>query len=356
MSKVDDFSKHIKQTAYLVNQRSYARAICAHAYTTKQRNITQGAQAYNPGRASCRWLLTMLLCGLGSWGQAEENKPFFEEDIPQQKMVMSRRQASKAPEKWVDSQNTGRQSNNQIPSHQLSSPGSQLILANPQTESQQDNHKTQTDASDQHAQSSSPQQISSQAPSIQSPVDIIPEQGQALTTQAPQPIRANTTKPTASASKKTDVYAFNRVTRWVNEVSMNMFTFSGEHLHRDRHAASQFFSPEAWETVDKFLFQRANSPFLNMKNRHATSRAMALDWPIAMHTDTSKRGKIWWIKVPVSVMIKEGKARHRAFFEVKLGVLPIKEGKDVQFIAEDVIIQQINTPQRKQARGHRYAG
>ncbi len=353
MTKVADLNnKCLRQRVCQCIQSSNTQYIHEQALGASQIYLSHRAQAPN----AYRWLLPMLLCGLVSWGQADENKPFFEEDIPQQKMVMSRRQASKAPEKWVDSQNTERQSNNQVPTHQLNSPGSQLILANSQIASQQNDHKGQAGVSDQHASTPSPQQISSQPPSIQSPVDIIPEQGQTLSSQTPPPIPTHIAKSTPSASKKPDVYAFNRVTQWVNEVSMNMFTFSGEHLHRDRHAASQFFSPEAWETVDKFLFQRANSPFLNMKNRHATSRAMALDWPIAMHTDTSKRGKIWWIKVPVSVMIKEGKARHRAFFEVKLGVLPIKEGKDVQFIAEDVIIQQINTPQRKQARGHRYAG
>ena len=183
------------------------------------------------------------------------------------------------------------------------------------------------------------------------PYAIIPEQGQKEEVSKKD---MQLKRELGRGVKKTQVvenYTFNRVTQWVNEVGMNMFTYSGEHLNRDRNNASRYFSPEAWQVVEQFLFHRTDSPFLHLKKERENSRGMTLDWPVSLSTDMTKRGKIWWVKVPVSALIKGKGYIRRAFFEVKLGVLPVeKRDEEVRFIAQEVIIKQMMVQQKKRDR------
>lgn len=307
-----------------------------------------------------RWAKSGFLLGLlciSAWGYAQE-KPFFEEDIPTQKMVMSRhRSRPKVQQHQPLAQEPAYQSP-MLNTH--GSPASALIIPEAVTAAENATAPVTAVAEAEAKPAASEDAINQASAALDflsmNPYDIVPEQGQKLSANAAA-VPALASMPTDKQKKPevSDAYTFNRITQWVNEVSMNMFTFSGDHLNRDRHNASKFFSPEAWETVDQFLFHRAESPFLQLKQHKGNSRAMTMDWPIALHTDTSKRGKIWWVKVPVTAIIKDKASLKRAFFEVKLGVLPVQENGQRTFIAEEVVMKQVHLQQRKHVRGNRNA-
>lgn len=182
------------------------------------------------------------------------------------------------------------------------------------------------------------------------PYEIIPEQGQKVEALRKDRQIKRQRVQDVKKPQMAENYTFNQVAQWVNEVGMNMFTYSGEHFNRDKNNASRYFSPEAWQVVDQFLFQRSDSPFLHLKKDKENSRGMTLDWPVSLSTDMTRRGKIWWVKVPISALIKGKSHMKRAFFEVKIGVLPVERAEGTRFIAQEVMIKQVTVQQKKRGR------
>lgn len=181
----------------------------------------------------------------------------------------------------------------------------------------------------------------------EAPYDIVPEQGQPMAKVAKD---FDGGKNKRNPEKNNEPYAFGRVMQWVNEVAMVMFTYSGEHLDRDKKNVAQYFSPEAWQTVDQFLFDHKDSPFLQLKKHSGTSKGMSLDWPKTLRSDIGKRGRIWWLKIPVSVVVKEKNRSHRVLYEVKLGVMPVMREGVSQFLAEEVMIKKVEVKKSRRFR------
>ena len=177
------------------------------------------------------------------------------------------------------------------------------------------------------------------------PYEMIPEAGQPLTVKKREKNTAMGQK--WEQDKKNQAYAFDKVMQWVIEASTGMMTYSGEHLDRDKKNAASYFSPQAWQVVHSTLFNDIKSPLSKLHESKGSSRAMSMDWPKSLHMDVGEHGKIWWLKVPVLVQIKENKLEKRAFYEVSLGVLSIQGESGVAFIAEEAVIKPVSIQERK---------
>ena len=157
----------------------------------------------NLGQFQYIHLFRLLL--IAPWGYAEGETPFFEEEIPQQKMVMSQRKSIKVAEKDLE-KNAQALANTQevMPSHQLMSPASQLIIPQEQRRDTPANQAmlSETMPKKEAIVSTKNPHQSSTAIAIQYPVDIIPEQGQSLQTIVPSSGALQTTQPTGKTKKK----------------------------------------------------------------------------------------------------------------------------------------------------------
>ena len=177
------------------------------------------------------------------------------------------------------------------------------------------------------------------------PYEIVPEVGQPLAIKKEReriPLGQN-----LKQNNKSQAYTFDKVMQWVIEASTGMMTYSGDHLDRDKKNAASYFSPQAWQTVNSALFNDTKSPLSRLHESKGNSRAMSVDWPKSLHMDVSEHGKIWWLKVPVMVLIKENRVEKRAFYEISLGVLSMKGEREAKFIAEDVVIKPVGIRERK---------
>ena len=186
---------------------------------------------------------------------------------------------------------------------------------------------------------------SSEQSSEKMPYEMVPEVGQSLAIKKEK--KKSPFGQNRGQDKKSQAYAFDKVMQWVIEASTGMMTYSGEHLDRDKKNAASYFSPQAWQTVNSALFNDIKSPLSKLHESKGNSRAMSVDWPKSLHMDVGEHGKIWWLKVPVMVLIKEKKVEKRAFYEVSLGVLSMQGESEAKFIAEEVVIKQVGIQERK---------
>jgi hypothetical protein len=297
------------------------------------------------------WLVAIGI--LGGQGCYAENigDVLFAEEIPKQKMVMSR-QRPKATA-LASAEATSGTLIGKTQQHAYGVEQEDVAMSVQEAYSSdaviEQEQTGQMHASQKHGQYT--QVDSDKSEQTRELYQIIPEQGQA----PPKPYAATQkTKKPVIKQVVSDAVAYSQIMNWASEVSMSMFTYSGAHLHRDQNYAAQYFSPEAWQVVKQFLFQRAESPFLSLHRSTANSRGMTLDWPISLDMDITKRGKVWWVKVPVSAVIKDVKTTKRAVYEVKLGVVPMMENSKQRFIAQEVSIKQINLQEKKQPRSRRH--
>ena len=178
------------------------------------------------------------------------------------------------------------------------------------------------------------------------PYEIEPEVGQKIDknreinlTELSKVKRKNKNKP--------ETYAFDEVIKWTSEAGWVMLTYSGEHLDRDKKNVASYFTPKAWQVVSSALFDDAKSPLSKLGQTKGTTRAMTVDWPKSLHMDVGERGKMWWLKVPVMVVIKESGVIKRAFYEISLGVLSNDSEEKRQFIADDVVIKLVGVDEKK---------
>lgn len=185
------------------------------------------------------------------------------------------------------------------------------------------------------------------------PYQIIPEVGQKPEATQAKIAALPKLPPKQQGQKPQQQFAFDRVMRWVSEVGVAMLTYSSDHLSRDQKNVAQYFSPQAWQTVDQTLFQGKNSPFRNIVETHANTRAIAVDWPKALHMDVTEQGKIWWLSVPLMAEVKTAKRSQRYAYQIKFGVLPIQEANEVRFLVNEVVIKAVSPPSRAPKRGRR---
>ena len=303
---------------------------------------------------------------------------FFDDHIPAQKMVMSPYRAPGA--KQASATNTHQTTTEIEPPNQNSIATDDVIppaQANTETSNTPttpvakadpnqpllDNHDTTLSAASKL--SDFPQQLRQQARSATplesqtltdhevSPYQIIPEVGQSMTDSQTKPAMLPKLIPKNSNQHTPQQFAYDRLIRWVSEVGVAMLTYSGDHLSRDQKNNAQYFSPQAWQTVDQTLFQGKNSPFRNLAETHANTRAIAVDWPKALQMDVTEQGKIWWLWVPLVTEVKTAKSRQRYAYEVKFGVLPIHEANEVRFLVNEIVIKTVSPPSRAAKRGRR---
>lgn len=290
---------------------------------------------------------------------------FFDEEVPTQKMVLSRYH--------THSTSQGSKANVSEPKVNSVSKSQKEPLLSTESEPQKQPGDAALGHQTQHLQEHDSAKVAAAIPSSKvrivpppsavptglhtdpgrepmpaAPYEIVPEQGQPVVQKQPtvSMLDKNSSKPDVDNQP----YAFNKVMQWVNEVAMVMFTYSGEHMDRDKKNVAQYFSPEAWHTVDQFLFAHKDSPFLQLKKNHGNSKGISLDWPKTLQADISKRGRIWWLKVPVSVIVNEKNRVRRVLYEVKLGVMPITRNGESHFLAEEVLIKQVSVQKSRRVR------
>ncbi len=322
-------------------------------------------------------ILLNYLCYLSCFLQPAYG--FFDDHIPPQKMVMSPYRPPGA--KQTLATNTHQTAAETAPTNETDIASDPLVPALQANHAAIDTQKEASEAKVEHIQSnrrnpaldtvpnpasSYPQHLNhlpKQKPTSEAadrvanteiaPYQIIPEVGQKSEVSQAQKATLPKLLPKQPGQQTKQQFAFDRVMRWASEVGVAMLTYSGDHLSRDQKNVAQYFSPQAWQTVDQTLFQGKNSPFRNLAETHANTRAIAVDWPKALHMDVTEQGKIWWLSVPLMTEVKTAKSRQRYAYQIKFGVLPIHEANEVRFLVNEVVITSVSPPSRAPKRGRR---
>lgn len=295
-----------------------------------------------PKRRVCLALSQAIMVCLGILLAALPSNAFFDEEIPPQQMVMSSFR--------------GKKSLDNIPQRITSVSDASGVIDDVMHKSSALQTAQFGLAPEQAEQVPSPIDIpnSTASPKIDmslEPYHILPEVGQKVNQTMTKLTVPQRIKESPNQSS-TDIVSYEDVIRWVNETSVSMFTYSGNHLVRDQKNIAKYFSPEAWNTIDQSLFKEADSPFHRLRQTHGSSRAMSLDWPKSIRIDVNKNGKIWWMKVPIVAVVTEKNSIKRVFYEVKLGVQSASRGQDItRFIADEVVINQVKIQEKVRKRG-----
>ena len=293
----------------------------------------------------CSALIKSITSALAIVALVNTAQAFFDDDIPPQKMVMSHFRAQKTPEKHLQDQTTEelgkRQPTQESTVHTQDMAISSLVSRT--------NAATQS-----HIGTTGQNTIVDPAPVSEDMQKTVPYVN--LKAHSPSTRKVHQSEPVDQINNSPQSilpahHSFAEVIRWVHEASTTMFTYSGQHLNRDKKNAAQYFSPKAWRVIEDALFLQKDSPLQHLGETRGSSRALSLDWPKSLHTDVNEHGKLWWLLVPIVVEVQEKETKKRAFYEVKLGVLDVQGPHQARLIVDELVIRNvsrhINTAQKR---------
>lgn len=177
------------------------------------------------------------------------------------------------------------------------------------------------------------------------PYEMVPERGQEKVKKSE--VTVSEGKKQVTLDQEEPVETMDKLMQWVVEVTTAMMSYSGEHLDRDKRNASRYFTPEAWKVVERELFADPKSPLARLFVSRGSSRGMSVDWPKSLHEDVGQRGRIWWFKVPIMVLIKEDGKLKRAFYEISVGVVSRLSRQVQGYVVDDVVIKSVDVQEKR---------
>ncbi len=143
-------------------------------------------------------------------------------------------------------------------------------------------------------------------------------------------------KPIAKNTSTINQRALNN---WAVDAATAIFSYSSTHLDRDKKNNAEFCQLMAWADIQSKLFTKPGALLRAINDSHIDSKAFAVGPPVFLHVEKTLDGSVYWIKVPIMLVLYYPEEQKKGLLQVKMGVMTQKDTSP--FVLHKMSIEKI---------------
>ena len=112
---------------------------------------------------------------------------------------------------------------------------------------------------------------------------------------------------------------------WAVDAATAIFSYSSTHLERDKKNNAEFCQLMAWADIQSKLFAKPGALLRAVSDKHIDSKAFAVGPPVFLHAEKTLDGAVYWIKVPIMLVLYYPEEQKKGLLQVKMGIMTQKD-------------------------------
>lgn len=112
---------------------------------------------------------------------------------------------------------------------------------------------------------------------------------------------------------------------WAVDTATSLFSYSSTHLDRDKKNNADLCQLMAWADIQDKLFKKPGALLRVISEKQIDSKAFAVGPPVFLHAEKTLDGIIYWVKVPIMLVLYYPEEQKKGLLQVKIGVATQKD-------------------------------